>query len=98
MEIREAMKSKVAFFITPDQVEALKTLGYCRAAWPAFGRATWLALVKKGLVKLDPKPRLTPAGTEFLSVNRLLEAVNRASGADEPDTPCAPAHAQRARV
>ncbi len=92
------MKPKVAFFLTYDQIDALRTLEVRRAAWPNFDRVTWLALVKKGLVTLDPKPRLTPAGLEFLSVNRLLEAVNRVSEPDEQEATRAPASAERARV
>jgi len=79
--------NKVAFFLTYDQIDALKTLEACRAAWPTFGRGTWLALVKKGLVTLDPKPMLTHAGRAYLSFNRALEAVNRPSGAEEGHEP-----------
>jgi hypothetical protein len=74
--------NKVAFFITPDQLDALKALEGCNAVALAFKPATWLALVKKGLVTLDPEPGLTPAGHAYLSFNRALEAVNRVPEAE----------------
>lgn len=78
--------SNLSFFLTFDQVDALRTLQACRAAWPTFPRATWLALVKKALVTLDPKPRLTPAGSTFLALNQLLGVINHMPEADEPST------------
>jgi hypothetical protein len=76
--------NKVAFFITPDQLDALRALESSAARPLAFKLATWLALVKKGLVRLDPEPGLTPAGRAYLSFNRALEAVNRVPEAEGP--------------
>ena len=90
--------NKVKFFVTFDQADALECLDRCRAGWLMFGQPTWLALVKRGLVTLDPKPRLTHAGRAFVAVNRLLDAVNRISDDEEPGASSAPARAERARV
>ncbi len=91
--------NRVAFFVTQDQIEALQALGVCESPTPGFGRATWQALVNKGLVTLDPAPRLTHAGRLFNSVNRALEAVNRLSAPEAPPRSSEPAHAPaRARL
>jgi hypothetical protein len=76
--------NKVAFFITPDQLDALRALESGAAQALAFKPATWLALAKKGLVRLDAKPGLTPAGHAYLLFNRALEAVNRVPEAEGP--------------
>ncbi|OAI51702.1 hypothetical protein AYO46_07430 [Betaproteobacteria bacterium SCGC AG-212-J23] len=74
--------NKVAFFITLDQLAALKSLEGSAAR--SFKAATWLALVKKRLVTLTPEPALTPAGLAFLSFNRVLGPVNAISEGEEP--------------
>jgi hypothetical protein len=90
VEVPGEAVNKIKFFVTFDQADALETLDRCRAGWLMFGPSTWLALLKRGLVTLDPKPMLTPAGRAFLAVNRLLEAVNRISEPEEAE----PSHAR----
>lgn len=75
--------NKVAFFLTYDQIDALQALEVEDSPPEAVKRATWLALVKKRLVTLDPAPRLTPAGKAFNLFNRTLGVVNRLSGAEQ---------------
>ncbi len=81
---RRSASNKVTFFITHDQLAALRALEACADDLSAFKSATWLALVKKRLATLDPKPAITPSGRAYLSFNRVLEAVNHASEAGEP--------------
>jgi len=83
MADRQGAVNKVAFFVTRDQVEALQALEAEGASVESVKRATWQALVKKRLVTLDSAPMLTPAGTAFNVVNRLLDPVNRPAGAEE---------------
>ena len=54
--------NKVAFFMTFDQLDALKTLATCRAAWPTFRKSIRLALLRMALVTREEKPSLTHAG------------------------------------
>lgn len=91
--------NRVAFFVTQDQVEALQALEVAELPTPNFSRATWQALANKGLVTLDPAPRLTHAGRLFNPFNRALEAVNRLSAPEVPTHPSEPSHAPaRARL
>lgn len=70
-----ASKTRLAWYVTERERDALLALEARRAAWKTFSRPTWLSLAAKSLVTFDGKPALTGAGRAAIALTRALTAL-----------------------
>jgi len=75
------MKTRVAFWLTERERDALLTLACCPAAWPNFDNRTWKSLAAKGLVNFAQrragKTRPVLSGAAEKSLTSFLRTLTR---------------------
>jgi len=70
------MKTRLVFWLTDRERDALLTLGVRPAAWKTFSRVTWNSLAEKRLVNVNSgRPVPTPAGAHCIAMAAILVAL-----------------------